>query len=314
MHTPKITDIQKLAEILHLEACQLKQEITNFAEYPLMVPLSFVERMQCANINDPLLWQVLPRQIEQTIVDDYTTDPLLEVVSTPLTGLLHKYYGRVLLLCSATCALNCRFCFRRHHRDIVEDWPKVYDYIASDQSIHEVILSGGDPLMLPEQQLRDIVLNIEAMPHVQTIRIHTRIPIVSPTMITDSLADIFAHIRLQVVFVVHCNHANEVDANVATAVKKLQQRGVIIFNQTVLLKYVNDSAEVIQQLIEKLFSLGVLPYYLHLLDKVAGAAHFFVETSKAKTIFAELQRGLPGYLVPKLVYESSGEPNKMWVT
>jgi EF-P beta-lysylation protein EpmB len=198
------------------------------------------------------------------------------------------------------CAINCRFCFRRHSQDKITDWQKVYTYIKEHPTISEVILSGGDPLMLATDKLIDIIKQLAKISTVKRLRVHSRVPIAMPERIIPRLTQT----RLPIILVVHCNHPNEIDTSVARALRILQQTGVIIFNQSVLLKGINDNVDVLIALSEKLFEVGVLPYYLHILDKVKGAAHFYVNKNKAKQIYAEIKTKLPGYLVPKLVVET----------
>lgn len=281
-------------------------------EFATRVPLSFAKRMQKSNPNDPLLLQVLAQPVEQQQAAGYTKDPLQENQKNPVAGLIHKYHGRVLLIVTGVCAINCRFCFRRHFPYAKNNpgrvgWQKAFAYIQSDQSINEVIFSGGDPLLATDNLLAYLVAEIVKIKHVKTLRIHSRIPIVLPERITQSLLDILSNSGLQIVMVIHCNHPQELDADVFAVCKSLRNIGCYLLNQTVLLKNVNDSVEVLAQLSHKLFAGHILPYYLHVLDKTQGTEHFEVSCVDALAIFAGLQIGLPGYLLPKLVME---EPHK----
>jgi len=293
-----INDIKKLAQILHLNLLELKGR-KRFFDFPLQVPESFVARIKPMDINDPLLLQVLPKESELQETPNFTTDPLAEKECSPVPGVIHKYQDRVLLLVTNVCAMNCRFCFRRYLRDKISDWQKVFVYIKKHPVISEVILSGGDPLMLAAGELTEIIQQLAKIPHIKRLRIHSRAPIVVPEWPITKLTQT----RLPVVLVVHCNHPNEIDESVVRTLGAIRQTGVTLFNQSVLLRGINDNADVLVALSEKLFGAGVLPYYLHMLDKVKGAAHFYVETDRAKQIYLEMQTKLPGYLVPKLVIE-----------
>lgn len=295
-----ITDLQQLSRKLHLALID-RSSSSNFGNFPLLVPASFVLRIKIRDINDPLLLQVLPQKREQRNVQGFNIDPLEERKYSPVPGLIHKYYGRVLLLVTNACAINCRFCFRRHLHEKIIDWSKIFSYIKSDATISEVILSGGDPLMLQHKELQHIMDQIAVISHIKRIRIHTRVPIVMPEKITAKLF----RAKLPLVFVVHCNHPQEINLAVKGACDLLRKPAVAIFNQTVLLRNVNDNAKTLIALNEKLFDIGVIPYYLHILDKVKGAAHFYVGIEKAKRIYREMQKKLPGYLLPKLVYDFS---------
>jgi EF-P beta-lysylation protein EpmB len=270
--------------------------------------------MQKGNPADPLLLQVLPSQDEFTQTPDYTTDPLEEQKSE-LPGLLHKYQTRVLIVFRGGCAVNCRYCFRRHfpYQDNHINKAKLRDilsYIESKPQINEVILSGGDPLMANDQQLQWFVTQLEAIEHISRFRIHTRLPIVIPSRLTTALADTLRQSRFNCIMVLHINHANEIDQELADKLLKFRQAGITLLNQTVLLKDINDSPELQVALSEKLFGAGILPYYLHLLDKVAGAAHFDMSETRAKSLMRELLSLLPGFLIPKLVREVGGKPSK----
>ncbi len=285
------------------------------AEFKTRVPFSYISRMEFGNANDPLLKQVLPVDNETLDVSGFTMDPLAEQSSNPSDGVIHKYKGRLLLIVSGACAINCRFCFRRHfpygdNQLGGESWQQAIDYIKAQTDIHEVILSGGDPLATSDKRLKKLIQELSEIQHLKTIRIHTRLPIVIPDRVTDELLSWLTSTRLKPVMVIHCNHANEIDDAVHSALQKLKKAGVTLLNQTVLLKGINDDAEALSELSHKLFQADVLPYYLHLLDKVKGAAHFDVNTQKAQEIMRELMAQCPGYLVPKLVREVAGEPGK----
>jgi EF-P beta-lysylation protein EpmB len=284
-------------------------------QFSTRVPRGFAMRMQKGNRNDPLLLQVLATPTELVQVVDYGPDPLQEAKTNISKGLIHKYAGRVLLTITGACAVNCRYCFRRHfpyHENNPgrSGWEEVLQYIANDPSIHEVILSGGDPLLANNALLTFLFQAIEAIPHVHTLRIHTRIPVVLPERIDESLCRLFNSTRLAMVVVLHVNHANELSEEVKQVCQLLRMNQCHLLNQSVLLAGVNDDLHTLIRLSERLFACGVLPYYLHLLDKVQGAAHFDVSESHAKLLFQGLLAGLPGYLVPRLAREVYGEKSK----
>jgi L-lysine 2,3-aminomutase len=301
-----------------LNFLDLSSEAYSFSaekEFITRVPLGFAKRMETGNRRDPLLLQVLAIQAEMESFPDFVKDPVSESSFNHIPGLIHKYHGRVLLTVTGSCAINCRFCFRRHfpyqdNNPGRAGWRRALEYIESNSSINEVILSGGDPLLASDSLLSSLFNSLEKIPHVETIRIHSRIPIVLPERICEGLLSILKASRCQIVVVLHSNHPNEIDCNVGLAVAKLQAVGCYLLNQSVLLRGVNDNPDVLQRLSKALFSCKVLPYYLHLLDKVQGARHFDVPFEEALDIFKILQSKLPGYLVPRLVREEPGRQNK----
>ena len=283
-------------------------------EFPVRVPLPFAQKMEKGNLSDPLLRQVLALEKEKVFVPGYSKDPLRET-STSNVRLLHKYKGRVLLLVSSACAINCRYCFRRHfpyenYTININELEHTLDYIRKDKSITEVILSGGDPLLTSDRQLERLLGKITHINHVKRLRIHTRLPVVIPQRITTSLIAMLAKIRLQTTLVLHINHANEIDSLLGNLIKKLVNSGTLVFNQSVLLSGVNDDFRTLADLSEKMYGYKIIPYYIHLLDPVAGAAHFNVEQKKAVKIMQELSNILPGYLVPKLAVEEVFKQSK----
>lgn len=310
-----VRDPAELFALLGLKSEDMPAHLKACKDFALKVPKAFVAKMQPGDWNDPLLLQVLPQGAELSEQPGFITDPLHEQASNPEPGLIHKYQGRVLLVVSGGCAINCRYCFRRHfpyedNNPSRKQWLQTLDYIAGDSSITEVILSGGDPLVATDKQLAELIGLIEAIPHVTTLRIHSRLPLVIPDRISDEFVAILSQCRLQSVFVIHCNHPNELDSDVDAALSKLKKAGVTLLNQSVLLANINDQTQTLQHLSEKLFSMGVLPYYLHLLDKVQGAAHFEVAENHAQQLMQALLLKLPGYLVPKLVRESPEQGSK----
>jgi len=283
--------------------------------FPLRITPGFLSRIEKGNPKDPLLLQVLPLGAEKFNPPGFVEDPLDEQSQNPLPGLLHKYHGRVLLITSGACAINCRYCFRRsfayaENNPGQQGWDLVLAYIENDPSICEVILSGGDPLTLTDSSLKKLLTGLEKITHVQTLRIHSRIPVVLPERIDGHFGQVFQNTRLSKVMVIHTNHANELDETVFSALDALKNLGFQLLNQSVLLKGINDSTETQVALQRKLFAFGVLPYYLHLLDPVKGAAHFEVSKAEAQTIMSEIVKILPGYLVPKLAREIPGESSK----
>jgi EF-P beta-lysylation protein EpmB len=283
--------------------------------FPLRVPKSFAERMEKGNINDPLLKQVLPIMEEMQTVSGFSVDPVGDLKAMTTTGIIHKYQGRVLLINTGSCAIHCRYCFRRNfpYADVQLTQPKIrhaITYLQQHTQISEVILSGGDPLLLSDTKLVELMLALNNITHLKRIRIHSRLPIVLPARISDSLINALTQSTKQLIMVVHCNHANELNKAVATASEKMRQAKIMLLNQSVLLKNINDNSLQLQQLSEQLFNLGIMPYYLHLLDKALGTAHFEVSKTAAIVLMQQLQTRLSGYLIPKLVAEEAGRASK----
>lgn len=308
------SDPVELLYFLQLDPTEFGDDIAARKLFSMRVPRPFAEKMQKNDRNDPLFLQVFTSQNEFLAADGFTQDPLEEQHS-PAPNILHKYHNRLLFMVKNSCAVNCRYCFRRHFPyDEVKSgkasWQQSLAYIASHKELEEVILSGGDPLMAKDDELDWLLTEIEQIPHIKTLRIHTRLPVVIPNRITEQLCERLRASRLNVVMVTHINHSNEIDEQLAQKIQLLRQAGVVVLNQSVLLKGVNNCAETLKALSDKLFACGVLPYYLHLLDKVEGASHFYIEDSEAFQIYQELQRITSGYLVPKLAREIAKEPNK----
>lgn len=309
-----VRDPQELLTLLELRPELIDLDPT--AEgFPLWVPLPYLARIEKGNANDPLLLQVLPQPRERLAVPGYSSDPVGESQSNVAPGLIHKYHGRVLMVVSTHCAINCRYCFRREfpygeNRLDRAAWQRAIGYIAADNTISEVIFSGGDPLAVSDRQLSWLVEQLSRIDHLKRLRIHTRLPVVIPSRITAQCLDWLTGNRLQPVVVVHCNHVNELDESVADAFAELRKAGVTLLNQSVLLRGVNDNVRDLEQLCQRLFAMGALPYYLHVLDKVKGAAHFDVPRQEALALMQQLRARLPGYLVPRLVEEVAGAPSK----
>ena len=310
-----VTDIKKLYRCLNLdpEAISLPM-LQARKQFPLRVPMAFINRMKKGDSQDPLLLQVLCDEKELINVAGFSEDPLEEQNNT-IPGLLHKYHNRALLMTKTACAINCRYCFRRHfpyhdNQGTKKNLGAALEYIASHPELDEIILSGGDPLMAKDHEMAFLITELEKIPHIKRLRIHSRLAVVIPNRITSELCRLFAKTRLQIVLVTHINHPNEIDDNVTNAIKRLKKHQVTVLNQSVLLKKVNDDADVLACLSNKLFSIGILPYYIHLLDKVQGAAHFLVDDDNAKQIMRQLAKNVSGYLVPKLAREIGGEKSK----
>jgi EF-P beta-lysylation protein EpmB len=311
-----IRDPAELLALLELPRDLLTPAREACSEFSLRIPRGFVARMGKGDPDDPLLRQVLPARDELVAVPGFAPDPVGEEAALRAPGLLHKYRGRALLVTTGACAIHCRYCFRRHfpygaENPAREEWRGALEVLAADDTIHEVILSGGDPLLLEDGRLEQLVRRLEALPHLRRLRIHTRVPVVLPERVDAPLLAWLGATRLQKVVVIHANHPREVDDSVAAALERLRGAGATLLNQAVLLRGVNDHAPTLARLSEALFALGVLPYYLHLLDRVSGAAHFEVPEEEALRLLRELRAALPGYLVPRLVREIAGRPFKV---
>jgi len=309
-----VKDPKVLLESLLINPKTYQQHFNARQLFPVLVPKPFIDRMTKGDINDPLLMQVMPLDTEFKLTDGFVTDPL-EEHDTVAEGLLHKYKNRVLMIVKAGCAVNCRYCFRRHfpYADNSPNkarWQPAIEYIAENNDITEVIFSGGDPLMANDNHLSWLMTQIEQIPHVTRLRIHSRLPVVIPQRITEELVNRLSSSHLKVAIVLHINHPNEIDSMLIDALEPLRKARIALFNQSVLLKNVNDNAEVLCQLSEDLFDIGIQPYYLHMFDKVQGAAHFEVDENSAKNLLIDMMATLPGFLVPKLVREIAGEANK----
>jgi EF-P beta-lysylation protein EpmB len=302
-----ITDPAELLTALDLGPEWLPAAQAAARLFRLRVPRSFVARMRRGDPQDPLLRQVLPLAEECVVTEGYDADPVGDLDAMEVPGIIHKYRGRVLLTATGACAVHCRYCFRRHFpygeaSASANRWQAALDCISADASIHEVILSGGDPLMLTDWRLAEFAEALQAIGHVRCLRVHTRVPVVLPGRITDQLLAWLAGSRLQAVMVLHANHPHELDDSVAAAAAQLKLAGVTLLNQSVLLRGVNDDVATLAQLSEALFGIGVLPYYLHLLDKAQGTAHFDVPEPRARDLVARLGE--------RLVREVAGAPSK----
>ncbi len=310
-----VTDPGTLLKKLGLEAHQ--QLIDNNTSFRCLVTESFINKIEIGNINDPLLRQVLPlnEEYQIDIQQHGVTDPVGDISAMASPGLLHKYHGRALLISTGACAIHCRYCFRRHYpyqgascsSNVIDD---AVNYLTSHTEIDEVILSGGDPLVLDNKKLARLISKLEAVPQLKTLRIHSRLPVVLPNRIDDGLLTLLKTCRLQVVMVIHANHANELQHNESRKLNQLHDVGITLLNQSVLLKGINDDSDALISLSKRLLECKTLPYYLHLLDPVTGAMHFSVDENQALKLITHLEKSLPGYLVPKLVREISGKQSK----
>lgn len=303
----------------HLEKHQLKH-IESYDEnaeklFPIKVPKYLLNKIDINNSKDPILLQILPQYSEHKNAEGYQDDPVGDIAASPTKGVIHKYHGRVLLITNGQCAVNCRYCFRRNfayheHYASSQNWSNAVQYIQHNDSIHEVILSGGDPLMLSVKALKKLTVQLQTIPHINTIRIHTRLPLVAPDRINEELLSWLNDITLKKVMVIHCNHANELSKDLKDVFSAIKNTNTLLLNQSVLLKNINDDAQTLVQLSHRLFEFGVLPYYLNLLDKAKGTHHFEVSKKTATKIHKLLLGLLPGYLVPRLVEEIPGKKNK----
>lgn len=307
--------IEALCDFLLLDFENLKLKFDLDTQFPVKVPLHYAQQIEKGNLTDPLLLQVLPLKQETHIHPDFLKDPVGDLQKNPVPSLIHKYESRALIVTSPRCDIHCRYCFRRHfpyQQAKKNHWQSALEEVSKNPKINEIILSGGDPFTLAPATLIELIQAIEAIPQIKTLRFHSRSILVAPDLATSLMAALNKS-PLKLVMVIHCNHANELSEQNKALLQQFKQMGMILLNQSVLLKDINDQVETLVTLSEKLFELDVLPYYLHLLDKVQGAQHFEVSEATGKRLIREMQAQLAGYLVPKLVKEISGEPSKTWV-
>lgn len=311
-----IRDPVELCQRLGLSAAVAQRGHKAAAEFPVFVPREFLARMRWGDETDPLLRQVLPLFDETKTTAGYQHDPVGDHAATLQPGLVKKYRGRVLLIVTGTCAVHCRYCFRRHYPyeeapQSIANWQSALDAIGEDEQISEVLLSGGDPLTVGDVRLAELAMRIADIPHVRRLRIHTRLPIMIPQRVNDELLGWLTETRLTAIVVVHANHARELDEAVVTALARLVDAGIPVLNQAVLMRGINDSVDALAKLSEHLLDARVMPYYLHQLDRVQGAAHFEVPVNEGKRIVEQLRDRLPGYAVPRYVREVPGELSKL---
>ncbi|HRD56049.1 MAG TPA: EF-P beta-lysylation protein EpmB [Parachlamydiaceae bacterium] len=306
------TNTEKLTVFLCLDE-KNQEKILRKQKFSLNLPLRLAQKIKKNDLNDPILKQFLPLSEETKTASHFLSDPVGDTNCRLSSKLLHKYQGRVLILVTSACAMHCRYCFRQNFEYAESNgflFQEEIKLILEDSSIHEVILSGGDPLSLSNKQLQSLIEKLEAVPHVKRLRFHTRFPIGIPERIDEGLIEIFNNCKLQIWFVLHINHSQELDEEILSRVKKLQRTGAVILNQAVLLKGINDDAETLSHLFETLADHGILPYYLHQLDRVQGALHFEVEEEKGLELMQEISKKLSGYAVPKYVREIAGKEGK----
>lgn len=309
-----ISDPTELGALLRLPESWIAQNKGARELFPLRITRYFADLMKPGDIHDPLLLQVMPNQAEFEQKEGFVADPL-EEQSGDHAGILHKYKSRVLVILRGGCAINCRYCFRRHfpyqdHHFGRTQLQQLMELIQSDEAINEVILSGGDPLMANDDQLFKVIMALEELPQLKRLRIHSRLPVVLPSRLTESLAKRLQESRLQTILVIHANHPHEITSTLKDALERWARQDITLLNQSVLLAGVNDSTDTLVELSEALFDAKVIPYYLHQLDKVAGASHFAVSDERARELEQQLRARLPGFLVPKLVREIAGEASK----
>ena len=310
-----IRTLDALCEALGLPAEMVSEGMGGERDFPVRVPLGYLAKIKKGDLDDPLLKQVLPLGAEKVAQPGFVADPLAEQSSNPQTGLLHKYQSRVLLVLGGACAINCRYCFRRHfpyedNQLSGQELFRIQTYLMEHPEVNEVVLSGGDPLLQNNARLAKLLKIIEAVPSITRVRIHTRLPVVIPQRIDQGLIALLGDSKLKVLLVTHVNHAQELDEDFDLAMGYLKAAGVTLLNQSVLLHAVNNDAQTLAQLSERLFQADVLPYYLHLLDPVAGAHHFDVPQGQARELMYKLQGLLPGFLIPRLVREIPGKSGK----
>jgi EF-P beta-lysylation protein EpmB len=311
-----VRDPAQLCRLVKLPPRYVSAAMKAARQFPVFAPRAYIARMRPGDVSDPLLRQVLPLEDELATPSGYSTDPVGDRAATRSPGLLHKYRSRVLMVTTGSCAVHCRYCFRRHFPysqgpRSPSDWAGAIEQIAADRAIREVILSGGDPLTLVDDHLAELARQLAAIGHLRRLRVHTRLPIMIPQRVTEELIGWLRGTRLTPIVVIHANHANELDDAVERALARLADAGIVLLNQSVLLGGVNDNADTLAELCERLVDLRVVPYYLHQLDRVAGAAHFEVSESRGRRLIEQLRSRLPGYAVPRYVRETAGAANKL---
>lgn len=310
-----VRDPRELLDLLGLGQAALNVSDAAATQFPLRVPRGFVAKMRHGDPNDPLLRQVLPLDDELKPMPGFSFDAVGDGAAKAADGVIRKYRGRALLVTTGSCAVHCRYCFRRHYpygdaHAGNRHWQQAVEHIACDDSIHEVILSGGDPLTLSDDKLCAIIGDINSISHVSRLRIHTRVPVTIPARVTQTLLHALRASRLKTIIVLHINHPREIDDDVRAMCRRLHESGALLLNQSVLLHGINDCEHILAELSDALFAAGILPYYLHQLDRVVGASHFLVDEDTAKALHEKLMARLPGYLVPRLVREDAGAPSK----
>lgn len=311
-----VSDPAELLNLLEIEPQQFPRFAEACQHFSLKVPRGYIAKMTTGDVNDPLLKQVMATALELEPTTGYHADPTGDLEAMPVPGLLHKYQGRALLITTGACAIHCRYCFRRHfpytdNHSSHNNWHQAIQYLEQHSDISEIILSGGDPLVLSDHKLSELIHQLNTIPHIRRLRIHSRLPIVLPERITDALCHTLSQNHLRTSLVIHTNHAQEITDAETRMLIRLHDAGITLLNQSVLLKDINDSHQTLVDLSERLYEARVLPYYLHVLDPVQGAAHFDVEESHAMKLIRQMRTVLPGYLVPRLVREIPGKNSKI---
>ena len=311
-----IVEPKKLLKFLHLEEYPKYYDSKPKKVFPFRVPYSFALRMKKKDPKDPLLLQVITKNQEFLNNLKFNEDPVKEKKDIVLPGLLHKYKDRVLWILKTNCAINCRYCFRKHfpyqtNKGNKKNWIQILHYISQNIELNEVILSGGDPLMAKDHELLWLITSLSKIKHIKRLRIHTRLPIVIPNRITSDLCEIFLNSVLKIIIVTHINHPQEINEQLSDSLLKLKKSNVILLNQSVLLKNINDNAIILAELSSRLCENNIIPYYLHILDKVKGTSHFLVSNKKAKSIISDLMKMISGFLVPRLVFDNGSKDNKL---
>lgn len=310
------TDWEKLLSFLELDRSDAEDRIVAKPSFPLNLPRRLAEKIRKGCWSDPILRQFLPLKEELKAHPLFVMDPVADGVARKQPKLLHKYKGRALLICTSACAMHCRYCFRQHFDYDVSDklFKEELEEIRKETTLSEILLSGGDPLSLSNAQLRHLFQELDKIPHIKRIRLHTRFPMGVPERIDEGFLELLKGSAKQIIFVVHCNHPAELDADIFASLRKIRLLGIPVLTQSVLLRGVNDDAEVLKELFEQLVDEGILPYYLHQLDRVQGAAHFEVSEKEGLELMQKLGTLLPGYAMPKYVKEIGGEPMKTPIT
>lgn len=308
------TKLEFLADYLEL-SLDVRKKILEKPSFPLNIPRRLSAKIEKNTLNDPILRQFIPLEEEALSVPGFIADPVQDQTFRKTKKILHKYQGRALLITTSACAMHCRFCFRQNfpYETKLKDFEEEIDYIRKNSSLSEIILSGGDPLSLSDEILQELLVELNAIPHLRRIRFHTRFPIGIPERIDEAFLHLLSSSKKQIFFVIHCNHPKELDQDVIEALRKIHQLGIPVLNQSVLLKGVNDREATLLELSETLVNAGIIPYYLHQLDPVAGAAHFSLPPSRGPELICHLKKHMSGYGVPLLVKEEPGHFSKTWI-
>lgn len=306
------TDWKKLLAFLQLDEIEAQQILLKNSKFSLNIPLRLAQKIAKNNWKDPILLQFLPTLEESKSSPLFVLDPVADGASRKKPKLLHKYHGRALLICTSACAMHCRYCFRQHfdYKNADKLFKEELEEIANEPSLSEILLSGGDPLSLSNAQLQNLLRELCHIPHIKRIRFHTRFPIGIPERIDEDFLKMLSSCSKQIIFVIHCNHPSEFDAEILKSLKKIQLLGIPILTQSVLLRHINDDVETLKNLCMLLIDNGIMPYYLHQLDRVQGAEHFEVLEEEGKQLLSKLRALLPGYAIPKYVCEIAGQPGK----